>query len=154
MAKVKQKNTRFARKQKYDPGHMVVVIVCTIFCLVALIFGSISVASFLKSTRPDDTIAFVGGFAWVFLSFSLFLILPLFVTWSRPLSKKQTSSNGSPAMIGAMAVSGFLLGLAGLALYSYGRITPFGVLGGFGFGLFLMYFAWLSWKSHIKKKDG
>ncbi len=135
---------------------MVMLVVFSAFVLIAAIFGSIGLYAFLTSTRPNDAIIILGGFGWIFLTVTLYLLLT-FHRETKPgqeTGSKTKKPYESPALISAVAVSGFLLGIAGLILYFYGRVTFMGMIFSLMEGLFLMLFAWIFWANHVKKNYG
>ncbi|WP_343313881.1 hypothetical protein AAIB41_01620 [Brucella sp. BE17] len=143
MTESKRKSAR--RKQgSTDGGRVLAVLILVLFFLVGAGLVTNSIYHLLKATRPDDGIAFTGGFGIVFMIATVFSALHF-----RP-----DAPADKPLVIGAIAVSGFLLGLAGMALYYYARITAAGIFASFIMGAFLLVLAWNLWKDYVKKKYG
>lgn len=144
MAETKRKSARRPKRSKIDGGRAFVMLMLTIFFVVGAAFIANSVYHLATATRPNDGIAFAGGFGAVFLIMTLFMASHLLL--EAPADR--------PLIIGAIAISGFLLGLAGLALYYYARITPAGIFASFLMGGFLLILAWQLWKNYVKQKYG
>lgn len=134
-----------------------------VFYAIAVMLISAAGFRLATASRPDDHIAVLGGFGWLFLIFTTVIaVAMLFRDGRKPgtARKKEQDSKehaqagnplDSPALIGAVAFCGFLIGLAGIALYGFGRITPAGVLWDFACGLFLIFFAWMLWKNYVRE---
>ncbi len=142
MAETKRK--RGSRKRRIDPGLRFVLLMLAAFFVVAIAFIANSIHHLLTTTGTDDAIAFKGGFGLVFLIVTLFMTLEL---WTKTAFQ-------SPWIICAIAVSGFVLGLAGLLLYYYDRISVGGIFIGFFMAAFPLSLASMLWKNYVKKKYG